>query len=173
MFSGTPAVSAPAPTTPALPSYAVTLTSYNAVPSQTDGDPMTTASGLRSNPEVIAARSGDLATDLPFGTVIAIEHAGAYTNNCGCDKVDPLIGYRVVGDSMNSRFRSRVDVLLDQDDTVKVGSVVMNPSRALGVCGDVTVHVVGFMKLSDVPGTQAELVQMVQESAGSGEIAAL
>src|SRR5262245_5115403 len=41
--------------------HTVLMTGYNAVPGQTDGDPHTTASGARSNPEIIAARSRDLA----------------------------------------------------------------------------------------------------------------
>ena len=41
---------------PTLPSYTVTLTAYNAVPAQTDSNPLETASGAYSNPEVVAAR---------------------------------------------------------------------------------------------------------------------
>src|ERR1700743_2593886 len=165
IMSGAQAASAPAaPVAPVLPSYSGTLTSYNAVVGQTDGDPMTTASGLRSNPDVIAARSGDMAADLPYGTVVAIERVpGVDSGDCGFNAVEPLIGYRVIGDSMNARFTDRVDVLLNQDDTVTHGGVPMNPSRVLGVCNDVTVQVVGFMKLSDVPSTQAELAQMVAD----------
>ncbi|HVX90493.1 MAG TPA: hypothetical protein VHC20_02535 [Candidatus Paceibacterota bacterium] len=179
IMSGAHAASAPAAPVPlALPSYSVTLTSYNAVVGQTDGDPMTTASGLRSNPDVIAARSVDLAHDLPFGTVVAINRApGADSADCGYDAVEPLIGYRVIGDSMNSRFTKRVDVLLDQDDTIMSGGVPKNPSRVLGICDNVTVQVVGFMKLSDVPSTQAALAKMVAEggvipAATSTEVAA-
>ena len=41
----------------AAPSFTVTLTAYNAVPAQTDSDPFTTASGMYSNPDLVAARS--------------------------------------------------------------------------------------------------------------------
>ena len=58
---------------PTLPDYPVTVTAYNAVPEQTDSDPFTTASGAYSNPEVVAARSQDLADKLPFGTIIELE----------------------------------------------------------------------------------------------------
>jgi hypothetical protein len=55
-----------------------------------------------------------------------------------------------------------VDVLLDQKDTIQDSGYARNPSRVLGVCYDVTVHVIGYMKLSDVPATQAELREMVE-----------
>ena len=165
IMSGAQAASAPAaPVAPVLPSYSVTLTSYNAVVGQTDGDPMTTASGLRSNPAVIAARSRDMAADLPYGTVVAIQRVpGVDSADCGFNAVEPLIGYRVMGDSMNARFTKRVDVLLNQNDTINNGGIPMNPSRVLGVCKNVTVTVVGFMKLSDVPSTQAKLAEMVAQ----------
>lgn len=51
--------------------YQSQVTVYNSVPSQTDGDPWTTASGTRARPGVIAANC------LPFGTKIRIpEHFG-------------------------------------------------------------------------------------------------
>ncbi len=145
-----------------LPTYTVSLTSYNAVEGQTDADPMTTASGLYSNPEIIAARSVDLKQDLPFGTVISIERTASDTNNCRFSAVESKIGYRVIGDSMNSRMVNRVDVLLDHTDTVTHQGKQMNPSRVLGVCDEVTVHVVGFIPLKEVPDTQEELIRMVE-----------
>ncbi len=165
IMSGAQAASAPdAPAPVILPSYTVSMTSYNAVPWQTDGDPMTTASGLRSNPEIIAARSQDLKSELPFGTVIAIEAPAVDTNNCRVNAVNHLIGYRVIGDVMNARMHNKVDVLLDQNDTVPVKGIPTNPARVLGVCTGVNIHVVGYMKLADVPKTQAELAQMVEQS---------
>src|ERR1700749_4083381 len=53
-------------------SLSVTLTSYNAVAAQTSPTPWLTASGARSNSAVIAARSRDLADQLPYGTIIAV-----------------------------------------------------------------------------------------------------
>lgn len=142
--------------------YTVKLTSYNAVPEQTDANPNDTASGLVSNPEVIAARSVDLAAALPFGTVVAIEREATDTASCRFDAVEHLIGYRVIGDSMHSRKRMQVDVLLDPTDTVSVAGKATNPSIALGMCNGVTVRVVGRLKLSEVPSTQEELRQIVE-----------
>ncbi|MBP6860650.1 MAG: hypothetical protein KBC38_03775 [Candidatus Pacebacteria bacterium] len=164
-LSGTNAVSAPeAPEINELPTYTVAMTSYNAVPAQTDSDPWTTASGLRSNPEIIVARSQDLADELPFGTVIAVTRAAEDTHNCGFSKVEDRIGYRVVGDAMNARMRNKIDLLLDHNDTLTVGGVARNPSRVLGYCDQVNVQVIGFMDLKEVPTTQTELITMVEQS---------
>jgi 3D (Asp-Asp-Asp) domain-containing protein len=169
ILSGAQAAAAPDATAAVnLPSYTVSMTSYNAVASQTDGDPMTTASGLRSNPDIIAARSQDLKSELPFGTVIAVEAPDTDTFKCRINAVDHLIGYRVIGDTMNARMHNRVDILLDQHDTVNLHGVPMNPSRVLGVCSGVTVHVVGYMDLKDVPKTQEQLAAMVE---GVGKVA--
>src|SRR6185369_2517340 len=88
----------------ATPGYNVTLTAYNAVAAQTDSNPFETASGAYSNPEVIAARSGNLADELPFGTIIALDGSNASKESCGFSAVAPLIGYRVIEDSMNPRY---------------------------------------------------------------------
>lgn len=141
--------------------FTVKLTGYNAVPSQTDGNPFVTASGSFSNPEVVAARSGDLAKDLPFGTVIAIERAGADTPSCNYSKVQGLIGYRVIADAMNPRITNTVDVLLDQHDTVTIDGKQVNPGKALGLCGKVTVRVVGHIAVKDIPKTQEDLAALV------------
>src|SRR3989344_132479 len=93
-------VHAQAPEAPAVPGYAVTLTAYNAVPEQTDSDPHITASGAFSNPEIIAARSSNLAGALPFGTNIELDAPADPQNNCGFGVVAPIIGYRVIADSM-------------------------------------------------------------------------
>ncbi len=140
----------------------VLMTSYNAVPEQTDGNPLVTASGAASNPEVIAARSVDLAGELPFGTVVAIEYTHKDTENCHFSAVESLIGYRVIGDSMNSRMRNKIDILLDRTDTVTVHGKDINPSLALGLCKGVTVRVVGRIKVSDIPATQEALRKMIE-----------
>ncbi|MEK7080180.1 MAG: hypothetical protein AAB901_02725 [Patescibacteria group bacterium] len=147
----------------ATQSMTVSMTSYNAVAGQTDGDPHTTASGARSNPEVVAARSQDLGAELPFGTVIKVERSQSDTPNCKFSKVEHLIGYRVIADTMASRWTKKIDVLFDQTDTVKVNGLEMNPSRALGVCGTVTVTVVGHVDIKDIPATQGELAAMFGE----------
>ncbi|MDB4992426.1 MAG: hypothetical protein JWL75_671 [Parcubacteria group bacterium] len=140
------------------------LTAYNAVPAQTDNNPFWTASGAFSNPEVVAARSGDLASKLPFGTIIEIDRVYADTPSCGYSKVESQIGYRVIADAMNPRITNTVDVLLDQDNTVSYNGRQINPGRALGLCGSVSIRVVGKMSVKDIPSTQAELAQMVEGS---------
>lgn len=145
----------------ATQSYTVKLTAYNAVPGQTDGDPLVTASGAYSNPEVVAARSRDLAASLPFGTVIALERTAIDTPRCQFDKVEHLIGYRVIADSMNSRFTQKLDVLLPIDETVSVDGRMVSASRALGVCDQVNVRVVGKVNVKDIPASQSELARLI------------
>lgn len=142
------------------PSLLVTMTAYNAVAGQTDGDPTITASGAFSNPEVVAARSHDLASQLPFGTVIRIERTGKDTPNCRYSEVEHQIGYRVIADTMHSRWTKKVDILLNEDNTVAVHGVERNPGLVLGVCSNVTVTVVGSVDINRMPTSQAELAQM-------------
>jgi 3D (Asp-Asp-Asp) domain-containing protein len=149
--------------------YTVTLTSYNAVPAQTSPTPWITASGAASNSQVIAARSRDLASKLPYGTIIAIY--GPSTDegpNCGYDSVQNLIGYRVIADSMAARMHNKVDVMLNQHDKVAVGGQMINPAVALGACTGVTVQVVGYVDPSAIPATQAQLASIV---TGSNQLA--
>lgn len=142
--------------------FMVKLTSYNAVPEQTDHNPSVTASGANANPEVVAARSVDLAGTLPFGTIIALERTASDTENCRFGAVEHLIGYRVIADSMHSRKRQQIDVLLDETDTVLVHGKATNPSLALGLCGDVSIRVVGKIDLADIPATQEDLRKIVE-----------
>lgn len=155
------------------PVHTVKLTAYNAVPEQTDSSPDITASGARSNPEIIAARSRDLANELPFGTVIAFESAEK-SNNCGFDIVEHLIGYRVIADSMHERMNNKIDILFDGSDTVHVGvngqgRRATNPALALGVC-DVTIRVVGKIDVRDMPSSQSELALLVNSKLALAEI---
>lgn len=150
---------------PVATSLTTKLTAYNAVPEQTSNNPFVTASGAFSNPEVVAARSNDLADKLPFGTVIQIERAGYDTPSCGYSKVESQIGYRVIADAMNQRIVNTVDVLLDQHKKVSYTGSQINPARALGICGKVTIKVIGRIDVDDIPSTQAELAQMVHESS--------
>lgn len=140
--------------------YTVSMTAYNAVPAQTDANPFVTASGLTSNPEVVVARSRDMAAELPFGTVILLERSTKDTPSCRFSEVEHLIGYRVVADTMHQRWTHKIDVLLPTHDTVAVNGRDVNPAIALGVCGQVTATVVGRLDLKDVPETQAELAAM-------------
>ncbi|MCX6787104.1 MAG: hypothetical protein NTY93_01085 [Candidatus Kaiserbacteria bacterium] len=149
-----------------LPSYAVTLTAYNAVPSQTDGNPFVTAAGIYSNPEIVAARSRDLAKELPFGTIIEINVSTESGGLCGYDIVEPIIGYRVIADTMNARFTDYIDILFStKSNYTMTDGTVKNASPILGVCNNVTVQVVGSIDLKDakhLPKTQADLAALVR-----------
>lgn len=152
-----PAYASAPPAPVFVPTYQVTLTGYNAVPEQTDDSPFETASGAYTNPEIIAARSRDLASELPFGTIIAIETV-ADTKNCGYSKVAPLIGYRVIEDTMNARYENYIDVLFAYENG-------RNPANLLGVCKGVTIHVVGHIKslnAGKLPRSQKDLVAIVK-----------
>lgn len=152
-------ISAPAPET----IYTVAMTGYNAVPEQTDENPSITASGAYSNPEIVVARSLDLADDLPFGTVIEITTPAATSTTCGFPLVEEYIGYRVVADSMHPRKRAQVDILFDAASSVKVGGKQVNAARVLGVCKDVEIRVVGEVDIKRIPRDQAELKRIIQE----------
>ncbi|MHB0865617.1 MAG: hypothetical protein ACYC1Y_01825 [Minisyncoccota bacterium] len=148
--------------------HVVTLTAYNAVPWQTDSNPLETASGAYSNPEIIAARSADLASELPFGTIIELDGSNVSSNDsCGYNVVAPLIGYRVIEDSMNARYTNRVDVLLGtQENYVKPNGSSMNAAEVLGICKGITVRVVGYVDINHLPKTQAELAALVEKGGG-------
>ncbi len=149
-----------ADTNPQPVTYHVAMTGYNAVPAQTDDTPYSTASGALSDPDVVAARSADLADELPFGTVIQVMPATS-TPNCGAALVNDFIGLRVVADSMNVRKHNQIDILFHSDDFVKVGGVMVNPALALGMCKDVAIRVVGKIDVKNMPHTQAELQKMI------------
>ena len=149
------------------PTLSVRLTGYNAVPEQTDSNPEITASGARSNPEISAARSRDLASELPFGTIIAFETAEK-SNSCGFGVVDHLIGYRVIMDTMHERMANKIDIMFDTEDMVHIGvngeaRRPTNAARALGIC-DVTIRVVGKVNMSDIPNSQTELALLVNKA---------
>ena len=148
--------------------HTVTMTGYNAVPEQTDGDPHTAASGAYSNPEVIAARSADLAEELPFGTVVEIvlSDGGAV---CGLQPVAADIGLRVIADSMHSRKRTQVDILFDTDRVVRSNGAYINRAVALGVCKDIEIRVVGHVDIKKIPKTQKELRLAVGYLPKAGE----
>ena len=170
LFSGLPA-GKPAPTTPELPNYAVTLTAYNAVPEQTDGDPFITASGSYSNSEVVAARSRDLADELPFGTIIEISGPTAPNNNCGYSIVAPIVGYRVIADTMNARYTDRIDILFHTESNYTMkGGKVKNAGTVLGICSGASIRVVGYVDItypSRLPKTQKELIAIVNGDTSS------
>lgn len=155
---------------PTVPMYAVTLTAYNAVPEQTDGDPLVTASGAFSNPEVVAARSQDLADELPFGTIIEIDGPSVSNNSCGYNIVSPIIGYRVIADTMNARYTDRIDVLFStKSNYIMADGRVKNAGQVLGICSGATIRVVGHIDIKNpnkLPKTQAELAVIVVGGSG-------
>ena len=80
----------------------VTITTYNAVRSQCDSSPLITADGtkidhrkLKSGEQRIVAISRDLLYAIPLGSLIYVEGHGYYE----------------VRDTMNSRFKHRIDIL--------------------------------------------------------------
>ena len=80
----------------------VTITTYNAVRSQCDRSPLITADGtkidnrkLESGKQRIVAISRDLLYAIPLGSLIYVEGHGYYE----------------VRDTMNSRFKHRIDIL--------------------------------------------------------------
>lgn len=161
LLSGAPKAP-PVVEVPTLPSYTVAMTAYNAVPEQTDESPFETASGAYSNPEVVAARSQDLAAELPFGTIIQIDGPSTVQESCGYSVVASKVGYRVIADTMNVRYTNRIDVLLDTDTNYVMGDGnVESAGSVFGVCREVSVHVVGYVSINRMPKTQAELAAIV------------
>ncbi len=154
--------SAPPAPEPVPETYVVRMTGYNAVPGQTDSDPDVTASGAYSDTDIVAARSVDLAEELPFGTVIEISRSATSTDpNCGYALVDHLVGYRVIADSMHPRKRNQIDVLFHVDSSVRAGGVYHNAATVLGMCKDIDIEVVGKVAINKMPRSQTELAQMI------------
>lgn len=149
--------------TPVAPGYSVTLTAYNAVPAQTDSTPFETASGAYSNPEVVAARSQNLAEKLPFGTIIELEGSDiSAENTCGYSVVAHDIGYRVIADAMNPRYTDRIDVLFNtRAEYATTDRGMKNAAQILGICKGVTFRIVGHVDINRIPKTQAELAALV------------
>lgn len=87
----------------------VTLTTYSVTEGETDDSPNITASGFEideNNPKKhrIIAVSRDLKRKLKFGEKVVLSNAGRFN------------GVWYVRDLMNSRFRNKIDVLIDVDD---------------------------------------------------------
>lgn len=150
---------------PPAPAYVVDLTAYNAVPGQTDDTPFQTASGAYSNPEIVAARSRDLADELPFGTIIEFDGSTiADDGTCGFSVVEPLVGYRVIEDTMHPRFTARIDLLFGTaEDYRNSKGAPTNAAHVLGICTGATIRVVGHID-GPLPTTQTELAAIVHGS---------
>jgi 3D (Asp-Asp-Asp) domain-containing protein len=90
----------------------VSVTMYTVDPLQTDSSPTETASGfivdsLNPKKHRIIAISHDLRRILKFGKKVRIEGIGKYN------------GVYVVRDLMNSRFKNKIDILINPDDKAK------------------------------------------------------
>lgn len=148
------------PSEPTYPTLTVKMTAYNAVPGQTDSTPTRTSIGAYTNPDIIAARSKDLADELPYGTVIEVVPATSTSPrdpNCGREYVHDQIGLRVIADAMNPRIKNTIDILMDHKDLVTVRGKKRNPAKALGMCKNVTIKIVGKIDTKKMPKTQDEL----------------
>ncbi len=87
----------------------VTLTTYSTTEGETDDSPTITASGFEideDNPKKhrIIAVSRDLKRRLKFGEKVVLSNAGRFN------------GVWYVRDLMNSRFKNKIDVLINPDD---------------------------------------------------------
>jgi hypothetical protein len=71
--------------------------------------------------------------------------------------VKEQLGYRVIADSMHPRKRNQVDILLNHENKVTVGSRSMNPAVAFGMCKNIKIVVVGKVDVNHMPQTQAGL----------------
>jgi 3D (Asp-Asp-Asp) domain-containing protein len=90
----------------------VSVTMYTVDPLQTDSSPTETASGfivdsLNPKKHRIIAISRDLRRILKFGKKVRIEGIGKYN------------GVYVVRDLMNSRFKNKIDILINPDDKAR------------------------------------------------------
>lgn len=92
--------------------FTVSMTAYNSLPEQTDGNPFETAMGTTTRHGIVAANF------VPLGTYI---------------KIPELYGDEVfiVEDRMNSRYTSRVDIWMEH----------YSDARQFGVKHDITVEV--------------------------------
>jgi 3D (Asp-Asp-Asp) domain-containing protein len=163
-------VTEPVEATPEQPTYVshvVSMTAYNAVPGQTDSTPTRTSIGAYTNPDIIAARSVDLADELPYGTVIEIVPVSTSTkpdHKCGREYIHEQIGYRVIADAMNARMRNKIDILLDHKEKVSINGKKLNPARVFGVCKNVEIRVVGKIDTKHMPKSQNELKLALEQS---------
>jgi 3D (Asp-Asp-Asp) domain-containing protein len=87
----------------------VTLTTYSTTEGETDDSPNITASGFEideDNPKKhrIIAVSRDLKRRLRFGEKVVLSNAGKFN------------GVWYVRDLMNSRFKNKIDVLINQNE---------------------------------------------------------
>ena len=101
----------------------VVMTTYRAIPEETDSTPLITASGFKINPKRarqhrIIAVSRDLKKKWKWGTYVRVRGAGKYSGR-----------YRV-HDLMNKRYKRRIDVLIGRGDKqTKIRNVKISPIK--------------------------------------------
>lgn len=102
--------------------FNVTATAYTSLSSQTDNSPYITATGARTRLGIIAV-SRDLLGPLPYGSRVKLQDLGSFDRSDG-RRFNNLLADRVfvVEDTMNMRWRNRIDVWLpDQGTVVRFG----------------------------------------------------
>lgn len=151
---------------PTYKSLTVLMSGYNALPGQTDDTPDVTASGTKPIPGVTAARSQDLAGELPYGTVIELVHTekALASNGCGLSVLDGVEGYRVITDAMHPRKTNQIDLVFSTTRTVQHGGRELNRAQVFGLCDGMEVRIVGFIDLKDLPQSQGELKLALERS---------
>ncbi len=100
--------------------FVVTMTTYTIDPLQTDDTPLETASGfeldsLNPKKHKVIAVSRDLKKKLKFGEKVKVSNAGKYN------------GVYYVRDLMNSRWKNKIDILINPDDNqTKLRGVILS-----------------------------------------------
>ncbi|MBC6991175.1 MULTISPECIES: RlpA-like double-psi beta-barrel domain-containing protein [Hymenobacter] len=109
-------VAAPTHLPSTLPSYTVTATVYNAEPSQTDAEPFVTADNSRiSRHHTSKNRWMALSRDM------LKSHGGKfdYGDSITVSGISPALdGNYVVHDTMNRRYRHRIDLLVNRHEAL-------------------------------------------------------
>lgn len=154
---------------PTYKTLTVLMSGYNALPGQTDDTPDITASGTKPVPGVTAARSQDLAGELPYGTVIEIVHTDVALSGkgCGLSVLDGVDGYRVITDAMHPRKTNQIDLVFSATRTVQHGGRDLNRAQVFGLCDGMEIRIVGSVELKNLPQSQSELKLAVAKSRSS------
>lgn len=87
----------------------VTVTSYNSLAAQTQGNPFITATGTRTRPGVIAV-SRDLVRAYGYGAKLKIV-SWKKTNGCNPQAIPKNVTYRIE-DTMHPRWNRKIDIWL-------------------------------------------------------------
>ena len=98
-------------------------TAYTSSPRETDSTPYVTATGARTRLGILAV-SRDLLKELPYGSLVKLEDLGRWQDGQDAGRFNFLFKdvLFVVEDTMNRRFKQRVDVWLpDRSLALKFG----------------------------------------------------